>query len=90
MILSISELGRVLRKRRLDLGLSQARLAWMARITQQHLSLVEQGKVDPTYRTLTRLAGSLDLSWTFHPAEEPAWTAKRFPGRVPASQDNPS
>ena len=51
--------GSGLRRLRQDAGLSQRRLAEKAGLSQQHLSLIEQGRLQPELRTVRRLAGVL-------------------------------
>ncbi|MBI3551495.1 MAG: helix-turn-helix transcriptional regulator [Elusimicrobia bacterium] len=55
------DMGEVIRRRRLDLGLSQARAAAAAGLSQQHLSLIETGAVEADLRTLRRIARALGL-----------------------------
>jgi transcriptional regulator with XRE-family HTH domain len=49
-----------LRKRRTELGLSQEAAASGAHMDQSQYSRIERGEVDPSIRTLTRIARSLD------------------------------
>lgn len=51
--------GRRLAGTRLQRGLSQGTLARLARIAPSYLSRIETGKVQPTVRTLLRVAGAL-------------------------------
>lgn len=48
--------GNRLRALRGDAGLSQERLAKLARIAQNHISKMERGERLPSWRTLRRLA----------------------------------
>jgi transcriptional regulator with XRE-family HTH domain len=59
------DVGRLLRTSREMHGLSQARLAERAGISQQRLSKVEQGAVDPRLGDLQRLFGGLRLRLRF-------------------------
>jgi HTH-type transcriptional regulator / antitoxin HipB len=63
------ELGKAVRERRLELGMTQVELARRSGMTQSQLSRLEAGGVEPTLRILDRLAGALDarLSVTFVP-----------------------
>lgn len=49
-----------IRVKRKKAGLSQAELATMVGISQSHLAKIEQRKVDPGYRLVTRLFDALD------------------------------
>lgn len=59
------EVGRLLRTVRETRGLSQARLAEQAGATQQWLSQVERGAVNPTLADLERFFGALQLRLRF-------------------------
>ncbi|MGA5135567.1 helix-turn-helix domain-containing protein [Streptomyces olivoreticuli] len=52
--------GRLLRKLRLERGLSQIQLAERAGVSQAVVSRVEVGHHSPTIRSLSRLADALD------------------------------
>jgi transcriptional regulator with XRE-family HTH domain len=49
-----------LRNRRTELGLSQEAAAYAASMDQSQYSRIERGEVDPSIRTLTRVARALD------------------------------
>jgi transcriptional regulator with XRE-family HTH domain len=49
-----------LRKRRTDLGLSQEAAASAAHMDQSQYSRIERGEVDPSIRTLTRIARAVE------------------------------
>ncbi len=53
-------LGRAIRARRLERGLSIAALAREAGISAGHLATIEQGKSNPRFATLDALARALD------------------------------
>ena|SRR5215469_508310 len=53
-------IGRSVRERRLDLGLSQTQLATRAGMTQPALSRLEAGGVIPTIPLLERISAALD------------------------------
>jgi len=53
-------IGRSVRERRLDLGLSQTELARRAGMTQPALSRLEAGGVIPTIPLLERISAALD------------------------------
>lgn len=57
--------GRVIAQRRQALGWAQGDLADAAGLSQQHVSLIERGKVAPTQRTLEKLLAALALEATF-------------------------
>jgi transcriptional regulator with XRE-family HTH domain len=72
------EVGRLLRTSREMRGLSQARLAEQAGMSQQRLSKMEQGAVDPRLSDLQRVFGGLRLRLRWEavpiasdPAEDP-------------------
>ncbi|MCM2575916.1 helix-turn-helix domain-containing protein [Streptomyces meridianus] len=55
------ELGEAVRRRRLDLGLSQAELGRRCAMTQSAVARFEGGGTIPTIPVLDRLARALDL-----------------------------
>jgi transcriptional regulator with XRE-family HTH domain len=55
-------LGLAVKGRRQELGLSQLQLATDSGLHQRWLSNVETGKRNPSYASLRRLAGGLELS----------------------------
>jgi transcriptional regulator with XRE-family HTH domain len=57
-----SALGRAVKERRQELGLTQEQLANDTDLHQRWLSNVETGKRNPSYASLRRLAAGLDLS----------------------------
>ena len=54
------ELGRVLRDRRVQLGLSQTRLGRLTQTDRTRVSKLEAGAFNVTLRTLGRFAAALD------------------------------
>ena len=54
--------GAVVRRHRLERGLSQERLAEAAGLSQRYLSVLERGENSPTLNVIVRLAAALDLS----------------------------
>jgi transcriptional regulator with XRE-family HTH domain len=55
-------LGARIRQRRLQLGLSQERLAELADIHENHLRRVELGQANPTYLVLLQVGEALEMS----------------------------
>ncbi|HEX9981975.1 MAG TPA: helix-turn-helix transcriptional regulator [Thermoanaerobaculia bacterium] len=55
-------LGRKIRERRLEKGLTQERLAELCEMHHNHISSVERGLTNPTFLALLRIARSLDTS----------------------------
>jgi transcriptional regulator with XRE-family HTH domain len=55
-------LGRAVKARRQELGLTQEQLANGTDLHQRWISNVETGKRNPSYSSLRRLAAGLDLS----------------------------
>lgn len=53
-------LGNAIRLCRAQRNLTQAELARRAKISESYLSLLEQGRRDPTFSTLTRIAKGLE------------------------------
>lgn len=51
-----------LRKRRAELGLSQEAAASQASMDQSQYSRIERGEVDPSIRTLTRVARAVEAT----------------------------
>lgn len=58
------ELGAAVRARRMepDLDLTQRALAQKAGITVAHLSNLEAGRTNPTWGTMRKIAGALEMS----------------------------
>ncbi len=62
---ALKDLAARLRAARTRAGLTQEALAARARIDQRRYQRLEQGAVNPTIRTLVRIAGALDSDvWT--------------------------
>lgn len=55
-------LGAILRRRRLERGLTQTRLSVIAGIVQSHVSALESASKPPTIQTLERICAALDVS----------------------------
>ncbi|HEX7153415.1 MAG TPA: helix-turn-helix transcriptional regulator [Thermoanaerobaculia bacterium] len=55
-------LGRKIRERRLEKGLTQERLAELCEMHHNHISSVERGLTNPTFLALLRMARALDTS----------------------------
>lgn len=55
-------LGQRIRKRRLELGLTQSGLAQALGLTPQHISVIEQDKRTPSLASLGRLAEELGVT----------------------------
>ena len=56
------KLGIRVRKLRKDLGLSQEKLAAIAKIDYTYLNMIEGGKKNPSIKRVTRLARALKIS----------------------------
>ena len=59
--MSLKEIGELIKKRRDSLHLRQEDLAEMGRVGLKTLHLVEQGKGNPSFETLQKLAEVLGL-----------------------------
>lgn len=53
--------GQVIRRLRLECGMSQEVLSGLAAISRSHLAEIESGKDNANVETLWRIAGGLDL-----------------------------
>lgn len=53
--------GTVIRRLRLEKGLSQELLSGLAGIARTHLSMIETGQKQPNFETVWKLALALDL-----------------------------
>lgn len=53
------------RKLRISKGITQAQLAKLTGLSQQHISKIEKGLVDPNYATLEKIANALGykIAW---------------------------
>lgn len=67
MSVVIEHLGKRLRNRRRELGLSQRELAKRCAIPQPHISRIEQGEVDLRASTLIELARALESDFLLVP-----------------------
>lgn len=56
-----AELGRMVRARRDELGLSRRDLAERSAVSYPYVSQIETGDREPSLRTLMKVAGALDL-----------------------------
>jgi len=56
-------LGRALRQLRKEAGLTQERLAFVAQITKNYVSDVENGQRNPSYLVLVRWIAALGVDW---------------------------
>lgn len=84
-----TDLGRIARQRRLDLGWSQEELAAKAEVTRQWLTRFETGKGDPTLSKVLRVLRELKLHVDVAAEERVAVTRPRttIPVYKPASVD---
>lgn len=63
------ELGRLILRRRLGIGLSQRDLAERVGTSQNRIYLIEAGDANPTLDTLRRLAAVLDITLEIQPTK---------------------
>lgn len=66
-----ARLGQQVRKRRLNLGLTQAKLASLAGITRQKVIAVERGDLSVGIAAYARVLGALDCEFAVTPAAMP-------------------
>ncbi|BCR26539.1 helix-turn-helix transcriptional regulator [Aquipseudomonas alcaligenes] len=64
-------LGQQIRQRRLNLGLTQAKLASLAGITRQKVIAVEKGDLSVGMTAYARVLGALDCEFAVVPAAMP-------------------
>jgi predicted transcriptional regulator len=55
VVISLSITGNSIKKLRVEMGLTQKRLAELAGVSQAHIAKIEQGKVDPRLSTVNRI-----------------------------------
>jgi len=58
---ALQALGRVIRARRHELGLTQEDAAWVCGLQRAHFGALERGESAPRYRTLLAIARALDM-----------------------------
>lgn len=58
----LSEMGKAIARKRKSLNLSQADLAYRAGMEVPNLSVIENGKSNPTILTLVRLCAALNMN----------------------------
>ncbi len=57
-----SSFGRAVREARAELDLSQEQLGRLARVHRNYVGGVERGELNPTLRTIKRIASALQLT----------------------------
>ena len=66
-----TRLGEQIRQRRLNRGLTQARLAALAAVTRQKIIAVEKGDLSVSMTAYARVLGALDCEFAVVPAVMP-------------------
>jgi transcriptional regulator with XRE-family HTH domain len=69
--LLIYRLGKQIRERRMNRGLTQANLAELAGLTRQKVIAVEKGTLSVSMSAYARVLGALDCEFTVIPAAMP-------------------
>lgn len=69
--LLISRLGRQIREKRMNRGLTQAKLAELAGLTRQKVIAVEKGTLSVSMLAYARVLGALDCEFAVIPAAMP-------------------
>jgi len=69
--LLISRLGRQVREKRLNRGLTQAKLAELAGLTRQKVIAVEKGTLSVSMLAYARVLGALECEFAVIPAAMP-------------------
>jgi len=54
--------GRVVRQRRIDIGLTQEQLGFEAELRRTYISIIELGQQQPSLNTIFKLARALQIS----------------------------
>jgi XRE family transcriptional regulator, regulator of sulfur utilization len=62
--LQVARIARVIRKRRLEAGYSQAEFAHVAKVFRTHFGNIERGSTNPSLKVLVQIAQALGLSTT--------------------------
>jgi transcriptional regulator with XRE-family HTH domain len=70
-------IGKTIKKLRIDQELSQEHLAGAADVTPSYLSLIENGRREPSIAVLRRLAGALQVA-----EEVIIWDAVQLPDKL--------
>jgi transcriptional regulator with XRE-family HTH domain len=55
-------LGKLLRRRRLEMGLTQAEMAWITKMSEEGYGMIERGERIPTTLTLSRIHNNTEIS----------------------------
>ncbi len=58
---ALLSLGQMIKKRRLDVNLSQAQLAFEINTDGRHIRRIENGEINPSFLTLKKIADALYL-----------------------------
>lgn len=74
MNFNLAQISNILRKRRLELGVSQADLARLSGLSLHGLSDIETGKGNPTLGSLLKLVEALGLQILLKPTAPEAFT----------------
>ena len=61
--MSIATFGKNLKRIRTELGMSQTALAKVLHTSQQHISRLELGQVEPTINIAFAIVRKLNISW---------------------------
>lgn len=69
--------GPTIAIRRRQMGFSQSELSRRAKISQQHISLIEKGRLEPGVKTLRRLLEALSLTLKIEPIRFSASAVRR-------------
>lgn len=62
MIEALNKLGKQIKTRRENLGLTQEKLAEKCGLDRTYISLLERGKRNPSYTNLLKVASGLEIS----------------------------
>lgn len=73
--------GQALRKLRLGTGMSQETLALECDVDRTYISLLERGIKSPTLRTMLRLCGILNVSFTEMARDVDSFLAQQRPSK---------
>jgi transcriptional regulator with XRE-family HTH domain len=55
-------LGKLLRRRRLEMGMTQAEFAWITKMSEEGYGRIERGESIPTTLTLSRIHNNTGIS----------------------------
>ncbi|MGI8892588.1 MAG: helix-turn-helix domain-containing protein [Bacteroidia bacterium] len=68
--MGIKEIGKAIKSRRMELGITQTHLSDITRVGINTISIIEQGEGNPTLEVLIKILGVLGLQISLNPKSD--------------------